>query len=126
MSDAEATLEAAESVATVLQEFQVDVVVIGAIALAAHHYVRYTENIDLGINTDLATLHQITDAVQANGFRAELREPGDADPLSGVVDVSRAFGWVRFLHLLHRLRGGTVELATDVKPLGAGVDAGLD
>ena len=29
-------------------------------------------------------------------------------------------------HLLDRLRGGSVELATDVKPLGVGVDAELD
>ena len=29
-------------------------------------------------------------------------------------------------HLLDRLRGGSVELATDVKPLGVGVDSELD
>ena len=29
-------------------------------------------------------------------------------------------------HLLDRLRGGSVELATDVEPLGVGVDAELD
>ena len=29
-------------------------------------------------------------------------------------------------HFLDRLRGGSVELATDVKPLGVGVDSELD
>ena len=29
-------------------------------------------------------------------------------------------------HLLDRLRGGSVELATDVEPLGVGVDTELD
>ncbi len=48
------------------------------------------------------------------------------DPLSGVIDVTGAFGWVQCLHLLDRLRGAPVELATDVKPLGVGVDAELD
>ena len=98
MSDAEANLHVAESVAAVLLEFQVDAVVIGAIALAAHHYVRYTEDIDLGINTDLARLRQITDALRAKGFQAELRKPYDADPLSGVTDVTGAFGLVQIVN----------------------------
>ena len=94
MSKAEANLHAAESVAAILQEFHVDAVVIGAIALAAHHYVRFTEDIDLGINTDLTTLRQIADAVRGNGFQSELREPDGTDPLSGVIDVTGKFGLV--------------------------------
>ncbi len=46
MSDPEANLRAAERVAALLDQHGVPSVVIGAVALAAYHYVRYTEDID--------------------------------------------------------------------------------
>lgn len=98
MDDAEAKLQATESVAAILADFHVEAVVIDAVGLAAHHYVRYTEDIDLGINTDLATLREITDALRQAGFRADLREPDAADPLSGVIDVTGTFGLVQIVN----------------------------
>jgi hypothetical protein len=47
-------------------------VVIGAVALAAYHYVRQTEDIDLGVNADLATLRDVVDSLIEAGFSAEL------------------------------------------------------
>jgi len=98
MSHPEAMLDAAETVAAVLREFQVDAVVIGALALAAHHYVRYTEDIDLGINADIKTLRQVADALRERNFEAELREPDAVDPLSGVIDVLGSFGMVQIIN----------------------------
>jgi hypothetical protein len=41
-----------------LAQHHLDAVVIGAVALAAHHYVRQTDDLDLGVNADLPTLPQ--------------------------------------------------------------------
>ncbi len=98
MSHPEAILDAAETVAGILQELQIDSVVIGALALAAHHYVRFTEDIDLGINTDVKSLRQIAEALQGRGFEIELREPEADDPLSGVIDVIGPFGMVQIVN----------------------------
>ncbi|MGY8689175.1 MAG: hypothetical protein ACKVHP_15745, partial [Verrucomicrobiales bacterium] len=94
----EAILDAAETVAAILKEFQVDTVIIGALALAAHHYVRFTEDIDLGINTDIKTLRQIADALREKNLQVELREPDADDPLSGVIDVTGSFGMVQIIN----------------------------
>ena len=46
--EAESNLRAAERVVSLLAEHGVPAVVIGAVALAAHRYVRHNEDIDLG------------------------------------------------------------------------------
>jgi len=73
-------------------------VVIGAVALAAHGYVRFTEDLDLGVNTDLGTLKQVVDALRTAGFEVELREPDGQDPLGGVVDVRGPFGLIQIVN----------------------------
>jgi len=92
-------LDAAESVNQILQKFHVDAIVIGALALAAHHYVRYTEDLDLGINTDNETLHQIANELrEKEGFQVSLREPDANDPLSGVIDITGHFGMLQIIN----------------------------
>jgi len=59
MDDSEALLHAAEDVLRLLQKHGIDAVVIGAVALAAYHYVRQTEDIDLGVNADLSRLQAL-------------------------------------------------------------------
>ena len=56
MSDAESNLQAAERVASLLVGNNVPALVIGAVALAAHRYVRHTEDIDLGVDAILEEL----------------------------------------------------------------------
>lgn len=92
MHDPEALLCAAEDVAALLERHRVDAVVIGAVALAAYHYVRQTEDIDLGVNADLPTLYAVLGSLRQAGFAAELREPDGDDPLGGVIDVTGPFG----------------------------------
>lgn len=98
MSDPEALLDAAERVSSVLSELQTDSVVIGAVALAAHHYVRFTEDLDLAINAESPAFRAIADALRDQGFQVALREPDLDDPLSGVIDAQGPFGLIQIIN----------------------------
>lgn len=102
MSDPEDLLRAAEEILAVLARHHVDAVVIGAVALAAHHYVRQTEDLDLGVTADLPTQRAMVNSLRAAGLPAELREPDEADPLGGVIDVSGSFGLVQIISFAGR------------------------
>lgn len=102
MPDPEDMLRAAEDVVAILKRHQVDAVVIGAVALAAYHYVRQTEDIDLGVNAQLPTLRVVTEALRQAGFAADLREPDGDDPLGGVIDVAGAFGLLQIVSFAGR------------------------
>lgn len=97
MNDPEAILRAAEDVIGILKGHRLDAVVIGAVALAAHHYVRQTEDLDLGVNADLPTMRALTVSLRQAGFTAELREPDGDDPLGGVIDVIGPFGLLQII-----------------------------
>lgn len=83
----EASAELAEQVLGVLQRHGVDAVVIGGVALAAHHYPRATDDLDLGVNATRATLRAVRDELLSRGYGVELREPDGDDPLGGTIDV---------------------------------------
>lgn len=102
VNDADALLHAAEDVVIHLRQHRVDAVVIGAVALAAYHYVRYTEDVDLGVNAALPTLRAVADSLRRAGYTVELREPDIADPLGGVMDVSGTFGLVQVVSFAGR------------------------
>ena len=118
MHNHETLLDAAEQVMQILETHRVDVVVIGAVALAAHHYVRLTHDIDLGVNADMQTLHAITSSLRAAGFNAEFREPDGQDPLGGVIDITGPFGLLQIISFAERfpavisdaLRAATITL----------------
>ena len=120
MSDPEEVIRAAEEVAGILESRGVGAVVIGAVALAAHGYVRFTEDLDLGVNTDLGTLRQAADALRTVGFEVELREPDGQDPLGGVVDVRGPFGLVQIVNYGGRfpavIEGGLAAAETVIRP----------
>jgi hypothetical protein len=97
MNNPDDLLQAAEEILAILARHQLDAVVIGAVALAAHHYVRQTEGLDLGVNADLPALRAVAGSLRAAGFEVELREPDAADPLGGVIDVSGRFGLVQII-----------------------------
>ena len=102
MSEPEAILHAAERVLGILGQHRVDAVVIGAVALAAYHYVRQTDDIDLGVNADLPTMRAVTGSLRQAGFTAELREPDGHDPLGGVIDITGPFGLVQIISYADR------------------------
>ena len=97
MSQPDDLLRAAEKVLAVLARHHLDAVVIGAVALAAHHYVRQTEDLDLGVNADVPALRAVVRSLHEVGFDAELREPDGDDPLGGVIDISGSFGLVQIV-----------------------------
>jgi hypothetical protein len=98
VEDSEAILRAAEGIVDLLRKEGIETVIIGAVALAAYHYVRQTEDIDLGVNTDLPSLRRALDSIVKAGFTAELREPDPEDPLGGVIDVSGSFGVLQIIN----------------------------
>jgi hypothetical protein len=120
MADPDGVIAAAEKVSAILAAEGVDALVIGAIALAAHGYVRFTDDLDLGVNTDLRTLHLVAMALRTAGFEVELREPDGADPLGGVVDVRGSFGLVQIVNYGGRfpavIDGGIAVADTVVRP----------
>jgi hypothetical protein len=98
MVDADATLKAAERVVGILQSHGISAVVIGAVALAAYKYVRFTEDLDLGIETDLPAMRALVTALRGEGFTAELRVPDGDDPLGGVIDITGPFGLIQIVN----------------------------
>ena len=97
-----ALLEAAEDVVGLMQGHKIDAVVIGAVALAAYKYVRFTEDIDLGINAPIKNLEKLTLGLQADGYRAALRPPDAQDPLGGVIDIETPSGFLQIINFAER------------------------
>lgn len=102
MDNSEPFLKSAEEIVDILADHQIDAVVIGAVALAAHHYVRQTEDIDLGINASIASLRSVVESLNAAGYPAILREPDLDDPLGGVIDVNGPFGLIQIVNFGER------------------------
>ncbi len=98
MASPESVLQAAERVAAVLEARGISAIVIGGVALAAHGYVRFTEDLDLGVSTDLVAFHLAARALGEDGFEVALREPDAEDPLGGVIDVTGPFGLVQIVN----------------------------
>jgi hypothetical protein len=78
----------AERVAEAARGLGIETALIGAGALAAHNYVRGTNDIDLASVVDPRTeLRNLELAILNLGFHAELRMPDDEDPLGGVLRI---------------------------------------
>ena len=95
--NADAILRAAEEILDCLHAHQLDAVVIGAVALAAHRYVRQTEDLNLGVNANVRKLRELTDSLRKAGYQAELHEPDADDPLGGVIDIEGSFGLIQII-----------------------------
>ena len=91
MADAELTpIELAERVATLAQNLGIQTAVIGAYALAIHHYARATDDLDLGTSVQLDDLRKLQTAVEQAGLSCHLETPDEQDDLGGKLTV-----WVR-------------------------------
>lgn len=102
MADAENNLRAAERIASLLAGHGVQAVVIGALALAAHRFVRFTEDIDFGVDADVESMRSLVAMLREHGFAAEFNEPDGNDPLGGVINVSGDFGLVQIVSFADR------------------------
>lgn len=98
MTSGENNLQVAEEVATLLAEHDINCVVIGAIAMAGHHYVRFTEDIDLGVEAEVAMLSKVAETLSERGYEVDYRIGDMDDPLAGVVDISGSFGLVQIVN----------------------------
>jgi hypothetical protein len=101
-SEIDITLKEAEQIATLLADQGIPALVIGAIALAAHHYVRSTRDVDLGVNADVSQLHKLVEVLRSHGYEAEFHEPDAEDPLGGVINVFGDFGLVQIVSFWNR------------------------
>jgi hypothetical protein len=90
-------LDEAERIAGFLAEDGVEFVVIGAIALAAHRYVRFTMDVDLGVNAGIKQMRRWVDVLVSRGYQAVFHEPDGEDPLGGVIDITGNFGVVQIV-----------------------------
>lgn len=100
--DAERNLQAAERVASLLIANGAPAIVIGAVALAAHRYIRHTEDIDLGVDADLPKMRLIAAVLRNEGFDVDFHEPDTDDPLGGVIDIAGPFGLVQVVSFAGR------------------------
>jgi len=104
-ADPEDLLRAAERISEILEQMGLEALVIGGVALAAHRYIRLTDDFDLAIDADLPRLRAITESLRKEGFTVELREPDLDDPLGGVIDVAGPFGLVQVISFANRFPG---------------------
>lgn len=102
MAQPAALLQAAEDVVALLEGQKIEAVVIGAVALAAYHYVRQTEDIDLGINAPVKTLESLTQTLKKAGYPAVLHKPDAQDPLGGVIDIETPDGFLQIISFAGR------------------------
>ncbi|MBX3744749.1 MAG: nucleotidyl transferase AbiEii/AbiGii toxin family protein [Verrucomicrobiae bacterium] len=98
MPDPESIIEVAEGVARILEARGVGAVVIGGVALAAHRYVRFTDDLDLAVSIERDALHAVADAIRGQGHSVAVRDPDLDDPLGGVMDVTGRFGQVQVIN----------------------------
>lgn len=84
-------LALAERVAEVARALGIESALIGAIALAAHNYVRGTADVDLATNVDPGrALAGLQHGLQAIGLKAELHMPDEDDSLGGLLRIWQA------------------------------------
>lgn len=109
MSSEGSLLALASEVARIASGLNIDTAVIGGFALAAHNYVRATEDFDLGTDTSIFKLRDLDKALRAAGYVTELREPDEDDDLGGVIDVRRGvddLGYVQVVSFSNLSRPG--------------------
>jgi len=95
-------LAEAERIAEVAAGQEIELLVIGALAMAAHHYVRSTGDVDLAGNVELPQLRRLAETLKTMGYRVDLREPDAQDPLGGVLDIHSASGLVQIISFADR------------------------
>jgi hypothetical protein len=89
-----AALQLAGEVSRALESRGIQSLLIGAIALAAHGYVRGTADVDLAIAIAPQRLAEVADHLlaQLKSVDVDVSMPDGADPLGGVINVSRGEG----------------------------------
>lgn len=88
MSAPPVSVPLAERVAVVATNVGVEIALIGAAALAAHGYVRATQDVDFASNVNpFEELTKLDRALSELGLRTRLITPDDEDPLGGLLRI---------------------------------------
>lgn len=90
-------LAEAEKIAELAFEQGIELLVIGALALAAHNYVRTTGDVDLAGNVEIAQLEILAGIMKKMGYEVKLRRPDAQDPLGGVLDIHSPAGLIQII-----------------------------
>ena len=106
----------AEKVAAKAESLGTPLLVIGAAALAGHHYVRLTQDLDLAGNVPLNIMRDLAEGCKADGLDVDLRLPDADDPLGGVLDLQGPFGQIQVISFADRFPA-VIRDALDDKPL---------
>ena len=83
----ENTFAVARDVASIVDEAGLRPVVIGAMALAVHNYVRATDDLDFAVAAEPARVRALIPLFEARGWQVEWGEPDPDDPLGGVLTI---------------------------------------
>lgn len=112
-SDIEDALLEAATIASILSEEGIECVLIGAIALAVHRYIRHTQDVDLGVNADLKQMKRLAEVLDSRGYDAVFHEPDGDDPLGGVIDITGSFGMVQIVSFENRFPAAIRDALAD-------------
>src|SRR5512146_2952243 len=80
-------VELAERVARLARELGIETALIGAAALAVHHYVRASADLDLATYVDLGALRSLQSRLESEQLHTDLRVPDEQDVLGGVLEI---------------------------------------
>jgi hypothetical protein len=81
-------LELAEKIAEVAEDLGIQTALIGAVALAAHNYVRGTVDVDLATHVDPGReLRRLQQRLESIGLHTRLNLPDEDDHLGGLLRV---------------------------------------
>lgn len=87
MDERTAAVDLAERVAQIARGLEIETVLIGAYALAVHHFVRGSSDIDLASSVNVQELYLLRRAATDAGYQTDWTSPEDGDPLGDVLRI---------------------------------------
>lgn len=87
MKTSEVTLTIVDRVLAHCRGRQVEPLLIGAVALAARGYPRYTEDVDLAVALPLSEFEVLAHSLRSEFSEVSLAHPDAQDPLGGVITI---------------------------------------
>jgi hypothetical protein len=126
MTMSDGSIALALEVQSVCEQSGYELLLIGAMALAAHGYPRSTEDIDFALAIDPRELAKLKDSLESQGFTAELSESDADDPLGGVITITRAGAFpLQLVNFDNSPAGGFPRLVRDAIERSSSPEGGL-
>lgn len=122
--DLQACFDEACKIAVLIENEGIEVLVIGAIAMAAHRYIRFTEDVDLAIVSSISGMKRLADLLEEHGYSVLYHAPDLDDPLGGVINITCSHGTVQIINFGERFPA-VIEDALASIPKSDGRDTAL-